>query len=84
MRITIDRIEGERAVLEFADFPGAPGQRELLDVPLAALPDGACEGLVLTFHTASGLTPAGDLAEAEARLARLKAKTPQGPGTFDL
>lgn len=79
MRIIIDRIEGDRAVLEFSDVPGAPGQREMLDVPLAALPSGAQEGQLLTFHS----EPAS-LKEAEARLARLKAKTSQGPGSFDL
>ncbi|MSP57070.1 MAG: DUF3006 domain-containing protein [Myxococcales bacterium] len=82
MRITIDRIEGDRAVLELSGFPDDAGRRELLEVPLAALPDGASEGLVLTFQL--GPAPTGDLAEAEARLARLKARTPQGPGTFDL
>ncbi len=76
MRITIDRIEGERAVLEFA---GDSGRLETLDVPLAALPAGVKEGDTLSFTAAPGA-----LEDAEARLARLKARTPQGPGSFDL
>lgn len=76
MRITVDRIEGDRAVLEFAPDSGAP---ELLDVPLASLPAGTKEGDAVTFTA-----QAGSLADAQARLLRLKAKTPQGPGTFDL
>jgi len=69
--IVVDRIEGARAVLEFGG--------ESLDVPLAALPAGVKEGDVLDLSVR-----APDPAEAEARLARLRAKTPQGPGTFDL
>ena len=76
MRITVDRIEGGRAVLEFAPEGGQP---ELIAVPLAALPAGVKEGDAVTLGTQPG-----SLADAEARLARLKAKTPQGPGTFDL
>jgi len=69
--IVVDRIEGARAVLEFGG--------ESLDVPLAALPAGVKAGDVLALSVR-----APDPAEAEARLARLRAKTPQGPGTFDL
>ena len=69
--IVVDRIEGDVAVLEIAG--------RAVDVPLAELPAGVKEGDRLTFH----LAPA-DLSEADARLARLRAKTPQGPGSFDL
>ena len=69
--IVVDRIEGTFAVLE---VDGA-----FVDFPLAALPEGAREGDVLTFTRA----PASD-AEAAARLARLKSRTRQGPGEFDL
>ena len=76
MRITIDRIEGDRAVLEFAGGTGTP---ETVDVPLGSLPAGCKEGDLVSFAAQSA-----SLAEAEARLARLKAQTPQGPGSFDL
>jgi hypothetical protein len=76
MRITVDRIEGDRAVLEFASEGGAI---ETVAIPLAALPKGTLEGAALSFH--AELT---DTSEAEARLARLRKKTDQGPGTFDL
>jgi hypothetical protein len=76
MRITVDRVEGDRAVLEFA---GDDGAIETVAVPLSALPPGTQEGASLTFH--AELT---DTSEAEARLARLRKKTVQGPGTFDL
>lgn len=69
--IVVDRIEGTRAVLELGG--------ETVDVPLAALPAGVKEGDVLEL---SVRTP--DPAEAQARLARLRARTTQGPGTFDL
>ncbi len=74
MKITVDRIEGDRAVLELAG-----DKIEHVDVPLSALPAGVREGQVLTFVAADA-----SLTDAEARLARLKAKTPQGPGSFDL
>lgn len=67
----VDRIEGERAVVEFGG--------ELHDIPLACLPEGTREGDRLSFTNLGR-----DTAEAEARLARLRAKTPQGPGTIDL
>lgn len=76
MRITVDRIEGDRAVLEFASDSGAI---ETVAIPLAALPKGTEEGAALSFH--AELT---DTSEAEARLERLRKKTDQGPGTFDL
>lgn len=70
--ITIDRIEDDVAVLDLGDG-------RTVDVPLALLPDGCQEGDGLSF-----VRRPVDPAEAEARLARLKAKTPQGPGSFDL
>lgn len=70
--ITIDRIEEDTVVLDLGDG-------RTLDVPLALLPAGVKEGDGLAF-----VLRAVDPAEAEARLARLKARTPQGPGTFDL
>jgi len=76
VRITVDRIEADRAVLEFASDSGLV---ETLDVPLGALPPGTKEGDCVSFTA----TPSS-LADAEARLARLKARTPQGPGSFDL
>lgn len=76
MRITVDRIEGDIAVLELSSGAGAP---TFVQLPVAALPEHTAEGDVLTFTRQPGGT-----AEAEARLARLKARTPQGPGSFDL
>ena len=76
MRITVDRIEGDRAILEFASDGGVI---ETVSIPLAALPEGIHEGATLSFHTEMT-----DTSEAEARLARLRKKTDQGPGTFDL
>lgn len=69
--IVVDRIEGEQAVLEVGG--------RLVDVPLSELPPGVKEGDRLTFQ----LAPV-DLSAAEDRLARLKARTPQGPGDFEL
>jgi hypothetical protein len=69
--IVVDRIEGDQAVLDVGG--------RTVDVPLAVLPEGVREGDRLTFVVA----PA-DTSEADARLARLRAKTPQGPGSFDL
>ena len=70
--ITIDRIEGARAVL---DVDG-----ELVELPAAALPAGAREGdaLSLSLMSADALR-----AEGEARLARLKAKSTL-PDSIDL
>ena len=69
--IVVDRIEDDVAVLEIGG--------RTVDVPLNDLPPGVKEGDRLTFQIA----PA-DTTEAEARLARLRAKTTQGPGSFDL
>ncbi len=70
--IVVDRIEDETAVLEIAG--------RTVDVPLVELPPGVKEGDRLAFS----VLPPGSTDDAEARLARLKARTPQGPGSFDL
>jgi hypothetical protein len=75
MRIVIDRFEGDLAVVELGDAR--------VNVPRALLPEGALEGSVLRFVLDAEATSAA-LADAGARLARLKASTPQGPGSFDL
>lgn len=69
--IVIDRFEGDCAVLE------VDGRR--VDFPASALPAGCREGDRLSFTRD---TP--DRSEAEARLARLKARSDQGPGSIDL
>ena len=71
--IVIDRIEGDRAVLEV--------DGELIDFPVGALPPGSREGGVLLIQPGSA---ADSLAEAEARLARLRARTPQNDTDIDL
>ena len=70
--VTIDRIEGATAVLEVGGT--------FVDWPLAALPAGAKEG---SRYTLSFAAASADTSEAEARLARLKARTPQS-GDIDL
>lgn len=73
--IVVDRIVGDRAVLEIDGNP--------LDVPLALLPPGVREGAVLRLV----LDPDAEAHvrdEAEARLHRLRTRSSQGPGTFDL
>ena len=64
MRIVVDRVEGDIAVL---DVDGTQ-----VDLPAAALPAGAGEGTVLSLIVDN---EAGDAARAagEARLARLRA-----------
>ncbi len=75
LRIVIDRIEGDRAVLAVGE--------ESVGVPLACLPTGAREGAVLTWSIDEAA--AGEaLAGAEARLARLRARNPNPPTEFDL
>ncbi len=69
--IVVDRIEGDVAVLEIGG--------RTVDVPLAELPAGVKEGDRLSFRV-----EAPDTSAAEDRLARLRAKTKQGPGDFDL
>ena len=70
--VTIDRFEGDTAVLEIAGT--------FVDWPRAALPTDAREGC---RYTLSFTDAPADPAEANARLARLKAKTPQS-GDIDL
>ena len=74
-RIAVDRFEGDLAVLDVAGV--------LVNVPRALLPAGAREGSVLALALDLAGTEAA-LADANARLDRLKAATPQGPGSFDL
>ena len=70
--VVVDRIEGAFAVLEVSG--------QTVDWPLSALPPGMAEGtrLLIRIEVAGG-----DTAQAEARLARLRAKGPKGD-TFDL
>ncbi|MDP2304900.1 MAG: DUF3006 domain-containing protein [Pseudomonadota bacterium] len=70
--IVVDRIENETAVLEVGG--------RMMDVPISELPPGVKEGDRLAFT----LVPPTSTDDAEKRLARLRAKTPQGPGSFDL
>lgn len=69
--IRVDRFEGDVAVLEIA------GQR--VNVPRAELPAGTKEGDGLMFVRSEPTTDSD-----QERLARLKARAGQGPGTFDL
>jgi hypothetical protein len=71
MIVVVDRIEGETVVLEIGD--------QTLFVDRASLPD-AVEGA--TYRLLFELQPAS-LGEAEARLARLRARTPPS-GNIDL
>lgn len=70
--IVVDRIENDTAVLEIGG--------STVDVPLAELPAGVKEGDRLAFS----VLPSAGTDDAEARLARLKARTRQGPGSIDL
>lgn len=70
--IVVDRIEGQRAVLEISG--------ELVEVPLSALPEGAGEGDLLVWQIADA---SARLAAAEARLDRLRARDP-GADEIDL
>ncbi len=73
--IVVDRIEGGRAVLEI--------DGKTLDIPVAFLPPGAKEGDVLRLTLETERT-VDAVVEAEARLHRLRERSTQGPGTFDL
>ena len=73
--IVLDRVEGERAILL------VDGQ--MIEVPVAVLPPGAREGDVLRLVADAEATEARRT-DAESRLARLRARGPQGPGSFDL
>ena len=65
--IVVDRIEGQRAVVEF--------DGEMIEIPVTALPEGAGEGAILALVRREAPDV---LAEAEARLARLRALGPAG------
>ncbi len=69
----VDRIEGDFAVLELDGVE--------VTWPKRHLPAGAGEGSALRMTVA--LDPM-DRSEAEARLERLRARTPQGDGPIDL
>ncbi|MES2640342.1 MAG: DUF3006 domain-containing protein [Myxococcota bacterium] len=70
--IIVDRIEKDTAVVEIAG--------RTVDVPLTELPPGVKEGDRLAFT----VLPPASTDDAEQRLARLRARTSQGPGSFDL
>ena len=64
--IIIDRIEGERAILEIGE--------ELVEVPLSVLPRGAREGDSLVLHPAgSDISATAQLKETVERVERLRA-----------
>lgn len=65
--IVVDRIEGQRAIVEF--------DGEMIEIPVSCLPDGAGEGAILALVPREAPDV---LAEAEARLARLRATGPAG------
>mgnify|MGYP001558425594 CR=1 FL=1 len=73
--IVLDRVEGARAVLVV--------QGERIEWPLCALPPGAREGDIFALVRDDGATKS-QKEDAEARLARLRARGPQGPDTIDL
>lgn len=73
--IVVDRIEGDRAVLEL--------DGKTIDVPVSWLPEGVGEGAVLRLSVDPD-AGARRLAEAEARLARLRARSSQTPDSMDL
>ena len=63
-RISVDRIEGSRAILDIAG--------EQIEVPASILPTGAAEGSLLSLR----LEEATAADEAAARLERLRARSP--------
>lgn len=69
----VDRIEGDLAVLEL-------GGVEVL-WPVGSLPAGVVEGSALRVTIELAPTEG---TEAEARLERLRARTPQGDGPIEL
>ena len=73
--ITVDRIDGDRAVLNIGG--------ELVEVPAAALPAGASEGAVLRW-VVDPTAARAILDEGEARLERLRRRGPSTPDTTDL
>lgn len=88
-RLTVDRLEGDQAVLEHGGVTFA--------VPLAALPPGAHEGMVLELQVALvepaafGLDDGAPVPEEEARLheaterlKRLSARSADLPDEIEL
>lgn len=73
---TVDRIEGSVAVLELSV------SGDTVDWPVTALPPGVVEGqrLQIAVTTCGGAA----LDEAEARLQRLRARSPDDDGEIDL
>ena len=69
VQIALDRIEGDIAILDFGG--------ELIEIPAAALPEGATEGSLLAL-TLAVRTDAIEAAinEAAARLERLRTRSP--------
>jgi hypothetical protein len=65
IHIAVDRIEGERAILDFGG--------ELIEIPAAALPDGIGEGSRVQLSIAEPTSEADD--EAQMRLQRLRARS---------
>ena len=67
--IIVDRIEGDRALLEMGG--------EIIDVPISALPDETKEGEILTLTPATGDNSATErLREAVERVEQLRAADP--------
>ncbi len=66
----VDRVEGALAVLEVAGTQ--------VDWPLNALPPGTVEGTTLRFTIDATEASQSALADAEARLERLRSKGPSG------
>ena len=65
IQIAVDRIEGERAILDFGG--------ELIEIPVAALPEGIGEGSRIQLSIAESTPEADD--GAQARLQRLRARS---------
>ena len=65
LHIAVDRIEGDRAILDVGG--------ELIEVPAAALPEGAVEGSRVRLETAEPAPEADD--GAQKRLERLRARS---------
>ncbi len=72
MKIIIDRIEGDWAVLEVGEHR--------VNFPLAALPSDTKEGAVLTLSVAA--PPEDVLQQGRERLERLRKRDPGG--SFDI
>ena len=67
--IVVDRIEAERALVEF--------DGEVVEIPVSALPRGSTEGALLVLQPAKGDDSAMKLSnEAVERLERLRSRDP--------